>query len=202
MRHLRQIIVSVLLVSAFSGLVLAEVASGDKAPDFTLQDTAGQEHQLQQYLDAGKIVVLEWFNPDCPFIGKHHKTARTMNETFAAVKDDDVVWLAINSSAPGKEGAGLKRNREAHKNYEMPFPILMDESGKVGRAYEAKTTPHMFVISSEGVVMYNGAIDDNRSPSTLGEVNYVLNALQAVLSGKEVLEPATKPYGCSVKYGK
>ncbi len=202
MCHLRQIMVSALLVWAFSGLVLAEVAPGDKAPDFTLLDTTGQEHHLQQYLDAGRIVVLEWFNPDCPFIGKHHKTARTMNETFAAVKDDGVVWLAINSSAPGKEGAGLKRNREAHKNYEMLFPILMDESGTVGRAYEAKTTPHMFVISSEGVVMYNGAIDDNRSPSTMGEVNYVMSALQAVLSGKEVGQPATKPYGCSVKYGK
>jgi len=202
MRHLLLILASGLFMLSVGGPALAEVAPGDTAPDFTLKDTDGQEHHLQQYLDAGKTVVLEWFNPDCPFIKKHHKNSRNMNEIFAKVKDHDVVWLAINSSAAGKEGAGLGRNQKAHKNYEMPFPILMDESGTVGRSYAAKTTPHMFVISSKGEVMYNGAIDDNRSPTAMGKVNYVTSALHAVLSGEKVAEPTTRPYGCSVKYSK
>ncbi len=202
MRLLRLFLMSTLLLSLFVGVSLATISPGDKAPDFTLQDTSGQKHHLQEYLDAGQTVVLEWFNPDCPFIKKHHKTARTMNETFAAVEGQDVVWLAINSSAAGREGAGLERNQKAHKEYEMTFPILMDEAGTVGRAYEAKTSPHMFVINSDGIVVYNGAIDDNRSPSKLGQKNYVQAALKAVLSGAEVKEGSTLPYGCSVKYGK
>ena len=202
MRLLRLFLMSTLLLSLFVGVSLATISPGDKAPDFTLQDTSGQKHHLQEYLDAGQTVVLEWFNPDCPFIKKHHKTARTMNETFAAVEGQDVIWLAINSSAAGREGAGLERNQKAHKEYEMTFPILMDEAGTVGRAYEAKTSPHMFVINSDGIVVYNGAIDDNRSPSKLGQKNYVQAALKAILSGAEVKEASTLPYGCSVKYGK
>jgi len=202
MRLSRLALVGGLFLLVWTGLAGAAVGPGDQAPDFTLVDTAGREHHLQQYLDDGKTVVLEWFNPDCPFIKKHHKSARTMNETYAKVQEHDVVWLAINSGAPRREGAGLERNQKAHAAYEMPFPVLLDEAGKVGRAYGAKTTPHMFVITSEGSVVYNGAIDDNRSPGTLGEINYVAQALQAVLSGAAVEQPQTKPYGCSVKYGK
>ena len=113
-----------------------------------------------------------------------------------------MVWLAINSGAPGRQGAGLERNQKAHKDYKMTFPILMDEPGNVGRAYGAKTTPHMFIINSAGLVVYNGAIDDNNSPSTMGETNYVRAALHSTLSGGELKQAATKPYGCSVKYGK
>ncbi|MCB1181945.1 thioredoxin family protein [bacterium] len=199
MRHAILITAALLLLA---GGALAELAPGDAAPDFTLTDTAGREHHLQGYLDAGQTVVLEWFNPDCPFIKKHHASARTMNEAYAKVKDHDVVWLAINSGAPGKQGAGLERNRTAVTEYEMPFPVLLDESGEVGMAYGAKTTPHMFVIAADGTVAYNGAIDDNPSPSQMGETNYVLAALHAVLSGAEVEHATTKPYGCSVKYGK
>ncbi len=202
MRLLRLALLSTLLLTLVVSISVAAIAPGDKAPDFTLSDTSGQEHHLQDYLDAGQTVVLEWFNPDCPFIKKHHLNARTMNETFAAVEGQDVVWLAINSSAAGRQGAGLEHNQKAHKDYEMPFPILMDEPGTVGRAYEAKTTPHMFVINSKGIVLYNGAIDDNRSPSKMGQKNYVELALKAVLSGGAVKEASTLPYGCSVKYGK
>ena len=189
-----------ILLSA--GIACAELAPGDDAPAFTLTDTAGEEHTLQSYLDEGKTVVIEWFNPDCPFIQKHHKNAQTMDETFAKVSEHDVVWLAINSSAPGREGAGLERNQKAHKDYKMTFPILMDSDGVVGRAYGAKTTPHMFVVTAEGKVAYNGAIDDNSSPKKMGETNFVLAALHDILSGEEIAEPVTRPYGCSVKYSK
>ena len=179
---------------------LAGVVPGDQAPDFTLTDTAGQTHSLSALLADGKIVVLEWFNPDCPFIVKHHKNHKTMDQTFAAVKDQDVVWLAINSGAAGKQGAGLERNQKAVVEYAMPFPVLMDADGSVGKAYGARTTPHMFVISADGTVAYTGAIDDNRSADTLGEQNYVAAALAELLKGQPVATPETKPYGCSVKY--
>lgn len=179
----------------------AGLEPGDKAPGFTLTDTEGAEFSLQTYLDDGQTVVLEWFNPDCPFIKKHHLNHKTMNETFAAVKDEGVVWLAINSSAKGKEGHGLKRNQKAVKEYEIPFPVLIDESGDVGRAYGAKTTPHMFIINPDGTVAYNGAIDNDRSAAKLGETNYVAAALMALREGKKIEMPETPAYGCSVKYG-
>jgi peroxiredoxin len=181
---------------------LAGLEPGDQAPPFILTDTAGAEHSLQTYLDEGRIVVLEWFNPDCPFIKKHHANHRTMNETYAAVKDAGVVWLAINSGAKGKQGNGLERNQKAVKEFEMPFPLLLDESGEVGKAYGAKTTPHMFIITADGLVAYNGAIDDNRSADKLGETNYVAKALQEMAAGKKVSAAVTRPYGCSVKYAK
>ena len=187
-----------LLIATAAG---AGLAPGDQAPGFTLTDTGGEEFSLQTYLDDGQIVVLEWFNPDCPFIRKHHLSHKTMNETFAAVKDDGVVWLAINSNAKGKEGNGLQRNQKAVKEYEIPFPVLIDESGDVGRAYGAKTTPHMFIINPEGTVVYNGAIDNDRSAAKLGETNYVANALKALREGKKIETPETSAYGCSVKYG-
>lgn len=178
----------------------AGVVPGDQAPDFTLTDTAGQTHTLSALLADGKTVVLEWFNPDCPFIVKHHKTFKTMNETFAAVQDQGVVWLAVNSNAAGKQGAGLERNQKAVTEYAMPFPLLMDVDGSVGKAYGARTTPHMFVISAKGTVAYAGAIDDDRSADTLGRQNYVAAALSELLAGQPVTTPETKPYGCSVKY--
>lgn len=188
----------IVMISALP--VLAGVLPGESAPDFTLTDTSGQEHTLSTYLQDGKTVVLEWFNPDCPFIIKHHKNHKTMNESFAKVKDHEVVWLAINSGGEGKQGFGLQRNRKAVKDYEIPFPVLMDPSGKVGRLYGAKTTPHMFIVTPDGKVVYGGAIDDNHSAQELGKTNYVLAALHDLLQGQAVKTAETKPYGCSVKY--
>jgi peroxiredoxin len=193
-------ILTVLAVGMLAGSAWAKAAPGDEAADFTLTDTAGQAHTLSNYLAEGKTVVLEWFNPDCPFIVKHHQTHKTMNESFARVKDNDVVWLAINSNAEGKQGHGLERNRKAVKDYAIPFPVLMDPEGKVGTAYGAKTTPHMFIITPDGKVAYNGAIDDNRSAATLGETNHVLAALHDLMQGQAVKVAETAPYGCSVKY--
>ena len=177
------------------------VPPGEKAPDFTLPDTEGVEHTLSAYLEDGRTVVLEWFNADCPFIVKHHLTHKTMNETLAAA-DSSVVWLCVCSSAPGKQGHGLERNRKAREDYGMPYPVLLDPEGAVGRQYGAKTTPHMFVIEPGGTVVYNGAIDDLPSPAKLGETNHVAAALAALAAGETVAVAETRPYGCSVKYGK
>jgi peroxiredoxin len=179
---------------------LGAVAPGQPAPDFTLTDTAGHEHTLSQYTAKGHIVVIEWFNPDCPFIRKHHQHHTTMNDLYLAHAENGVVWLAINSGAEGKQGAGLERNRKAVEEYTMPFPVLLDTTGDVGRLYGAKTTPHMFVVAADGTVAYMGAIDDDRSADKLGGVNHVAEALAQLLAGDAVTTPATAPYGCSVKY--
>jgi peroxiredoxin len=193
-------IVCGLALTAPSPALAGGAVVGEPAPDFTLTDTDGQSHQLSAYTKAGKIVVLEWFNPDCPFIKKHHATAKTMNELHDRYQKNGVVWLAINSGAPGKQGHGLERNKKARQEYKMPFPILIDESGQVGRAYGAKNTPEMFVIDAAGILRYSGAIDDNRDISTLGKTNYVAEALAALVAGQEVATTKTRPYGCSVKY--
>jgi len=173
---------------------------GKPAPDFTLPDLDGKEHRLADL--RGKIVVLEWFNPDCPFVKKHHQKYKTMTETYDEFRDRGVVWLAINSGAPGKQGHGADRNRKARGDYGIDFPILLDEAGQVGRAYEAKTTPHMYVIDRDGTLVYRGAIDDNASPGKLGEKNYVAECLTALCGDGEWKPLETKSYGCSVKYGK
>ncbi len=192
---------AVCLLVAFA-LPAAALGIGEAAPDFTLRDLDGKEHQLAAYLKAGKTVVLEWFNPGCPFIVKHHATHKTMNETAAAVADSGVVWLAINSGAPGKQGHGLELNREAALDFDLSFPVLLDESGTVGKAYGAKTTPHLYLISADGKLRYQGAIDDAPSPGgPVGETNYLAAALADLLAGRPVATAETKPYGCSVKYG-
>lgn len=177
------------------------VKAGDTAPAISLKDTEGKEFTLAQFTKDGNIVVLEWFNPDCPFIKKHHVLNKTMNELHAKYSGKKVVFLAINSSAAGKEGSGLERNKKAKSEYGVPFPILLDESGEVGHAYGAKTTPHMFIIGADGKVAYNGALDDDTDPKTPGKVNYVAKALDEMLSKQPVSTTETRPYGCSVKYG-
>ncbi|MFN8180069.1 MAG: thioredoxin family protein [bacterium] len=180
---------------------MAAVAEiGADAPDFALKDTDGKEHRLSDLVTQGKTVVLEWFNPDCPFVRKHHEKNHDMVQTYESFRDKNVVWLAVNSAAPGKQGFGADRNKTARQQYGMEYPVLLDEKGEVGRLYGAKTTPHMFVIS-KGKLVYEGAIDDNPSPGTLGKTNYVAKALDAVLTGKSVEVAETKSYGCSVKYG-
>jgi len=173
---------------------------GKPAPDFTLTDTEGKTHRLGDYTAQGKVVVLEWFNPDCPFVQKQHKKTHNMIETEAMAAKMGVVWLAVNSNAPGKQGSGLERNREAKAEYAMDYPLLMDPDGAVGRLYRAKTTPEMYVIDAEGNLIYQGAIDNNPSPFELGTVNYVKQALNEHAAGKPVSEAETKSYGCSVKY--
>jgi peroxiredoxin len=171
---------------------------GEAAPAFTLKDLDGKAHNLSDF--RGKTVVLEWFNPECPFVVKHHKTNKTFAELYENYQSKDVVFLAINSGAAGKQGNGVELNKKMKDEWKIQYPILVDEDGKVGRAFGAKTTPHMFVIDKDGKLVYAGAIDNNRDRSKAGDKNYVKNALDAVLAGKPVEESSTQPYGCSVKY--
>ena len=177
-------------------------AAGKTAPDFTLKDLDGKEVQLASF--KGKTVVLEWFNPGCPFVKAAH-TKGSLKTMARRDADKGVVWLAVNSSAPGKQGAGAEANREAAKTFGLAHPILLDESGEVGKMYGATNTPHMFVIDATGQVVYRGAIDN--SPDGEGEsapggklVNYVEAAIEAIGANRPVTVAETKAYGCSVKY--
>ena len=176
-------------------------AVGDVAPAFTLTDTDGKTVNLADF--AGKIVVLEWFNPSCPFIVKHHDTSKgnmTFNKLFDEFNPKGVVFLAINSGAKGKEGAGKEVNAKMRSTYKMGYPVLLDEDGKVGHAYGATNTPQCFVIGKDGKIAYKGAIDNNEKLEGSADKNYVKMALDEVLAGKAVSTAETKPYGCSVKY--
>lgn len=173
------------------------------APDFTLKSLDGKEVSLSSF--KGKTVVLEWFNPGCPFVKNSHTSGSLVN-TAQKHEAAGVVWLAINSGAPGKQGHDLAENQEAVKAWKLSHPVLRDEDGKVGQAYGAARTPHMFVIDKEGMVRYAGAIDN--SPDGEGEsptggtlVNYVDAALEDLNANRPVRTPLTKAYGCGVKYG-
>jgi peroxiredoxin len=177
-------------------------AIGQPAPEFSLADLEGNKHTLSQH--KGKVVVLEWFNPECPFVRQSH-TEGQLKGMAARVRDQGVVWLAINSNAPGKQGHGPDANRAGKERYGIDYPILSDETGEVGRAYGAEHTPHMFVIDAEGVLRYRGAIDNTEGgdPEDVDPlVNYVADALAAVAEGKPVATAESKAWGCTVKYAK
>jgi peroxiredoxin len=175
---------------------------GAPAPTFNLPDASGKTHSLGEY--KGKYVVLEWFNPGCPFVQKHYRSEnmQTLQKEFTG---KGVVWLTIDSSAPGAQGSLTPE--EAKKqlaDWQMnPTALLLDPSGNVGHEYHATNTPHMFVINPEGKVIYEGAIDSK--PSTdpgdiTSSTNYVKSALEEAMAGKPVSTAQTKAYGCSVKY--
>ena len=193
---------ALVLLLTFSSLAYAEVTPKSTAPDFKLNDLSGVEHKLSDF--KGKWVVLEWFNKDCPFVKKHYGS-ENMQGLQSAYTKKGVVWLTINSSAPGNQGhetaAEAAKTKEALKS--TSSFILQDPKGVVGRMYGAKTTPHMFVISPEQVVAYAGAIDDTPSsdPADISKSkNYVSMALDSAMNGKAVTVASSKPYGCGVKY--
>ena len=198
-RHL-YLAVGVLALSA--GAALAGVGIGQPAPDFSLPDTNGQTHQLSQY--KGKWVVLEWYQPDCPFVRKHYGSGN-MQALQKEFTSKGVVWLSIDSSAPGQEGnyPADKLNEIASSQGAARTALLLDPDGKVGHEYGAKTTPDMYIINPDGKLVYEGAIDSK--PTTVvadlkTATNYVKVALDDSMSGKSVPQTVTRPYGCSVKY--
>jgi cytochrome oxidase Cu insertion factor (SCO1/SenC/PrrC family) len=179
---------------------VAEV--GQLAPDFRLKDLDGKEIQLASL--RGKIVVLEWFNPQCPYVQRSH-TKGSLVGTAKRHVDAGVAWLAINSGAPGKQGHDPAANAEALKAWGLPHSVLRDEEGTVGKTYGATNTPNMFVIDKDGKLVYRGAIDNSPdaeggAPEGGSLINYVDKAIEAVRAGQPVAVPTTKPYGCGVKY--
>ncbi|MDP9413646.1 MAG: thioredoxin family protein [Pseudomonadota bacterium] len=181
---------------------LAEPQIGKAAPNFSLNDVNGRVVKLSDF--RGKMVVLEWNNPECPFVRKHYNSGN-MQKTQTAAKKDGVVWLSINSSAPGKQGhmdgAKLKAVLAAQKS--QPTAYLLDPNGVVGTGYGAKTTPHMYIIDRRGNLVYMGGIDDKPTPNPAdihGARNHVLAALSELKARKPVSVPTSRPYGCNVKY--
>ena len=171
--------------------------AGKKAPEFKLKNYDGKMVSLSDY--KGKIVVLEWLNYECPFSRYHHEKANTMVELADKYKAKNVVWLAINSTSH----LITEKNKEFAEKNNIGYPILDDRSGKVGRAYKARTTPHMFIINAEGMIVFDGAIDNSPlGRRKKGVINYVDKALGELASGKKITFPKTKPYGCTVKYAK
>jgi peroxiredoxin len=192
---------AIALLIVLATAVYAQV--GEPAQNFTLKSAAGKEVSLSDF--KGKVVVLEWTNPGCPFVIKHYGSGNMQKlQKDAAAKG--VVWLSICSSAPGKQGNMSARDaaKAIAKNGSAATAYLLDEDGKVGQLYGAKRTPEMYVINKEGVLVYHGSIDDKKTPDPAdiaGAKNFVVAALEDVLAGKPVTTPKTEAYGCSVKYG-
>lgn len=175
---------------------------GAPAPDFELADLDGKLVKLSSF--RGKVVVLEWFNPGCPFVKASH-TKGSLVDFAERQRKSGIVWLGINSGAPGRQGYGVEVNREAQQRFKLQHPILLDERGEVGHAYGAAHTPHLYVIDKNGDLVYRGAIDN--SPDGEGEspqggklVNYVEVALADLAAARPIATAETEAYGCSVKY--
>src|SRR3954453_11029384 len=197
-----------LLVAALTSLVATSLIAADSpkvgspAPDFSIADAKGKTHSVSEH--KGKFVVLEWFNPECPFVKKHYSSGN-MQKLQQEYAGKGVVWMSIDSSAAGKEGnltpeEATKQIAEWKMN---STTLLLDPDGKAGQTYGAKNTPHMFVINPEGKIVYEGAIDSKATanPADItSATNYVKVALDESLGGKAVSNANTKPYGCAVKY--
>ena len=191
------------LVLAGAGLAAADGAVvGQPAPDFSVTDTNGHTQALSAL--RGKFVVLEWFNPECPFVKKHYGS-----DNMQALQKDatgqGVIWLSVDSAAPGKQGHVTPEQANAFMQAQggSPTAIVLDPGGTLGHRYGARTTPHLFLVDPKGLLIYNGAIDDTPStdPADVATAtNYVRQALSEAMSGKPVSVPASQPYGCSVKY--
>jgi hypothetical protein len=178
----------------------ASVESGKPAPDFTFSDLSGITHKLSDY--RGRVVVLEWLNPGCPVVLRHYRSGN-MPGTQAVAAADGVVWLQINSSAMGDLDA-TKSMEWQTKNGAVATAYIRDQKGTLGRLYGAETTPHLYVISKDGTLAYQGAIDDRPNASqasTMSAHNYVKAALAALKAGKPVEKTTTPSYGCGIKYG-
>ena len=198
-----KLLTALLTIAAFSALFAADSpAVGTNAPDFSLTDSKGKTQTVSQY--KGKYVVLEWFNPECPFVKKHYGSGN-MQKLQQEFTGKGVVWLTIDSSAPGLEGnlTADQANAKMSEWKTKQTALVLDPDGKAARSYGAKNTPHMFVINPEGKIVYEGAIDSKATPNPAditSATNYVKVALEESIAGKPVSNANTKPYGCSVKY--
>jgi peroxiredoxin len=203
---MKSIAKSFLFVAAVAATLATTVARavvevGKPAPDFSLTDVQGKTHKLSDY--KGKVVVLEWVNSGCPIVKAHYE-AKNMQDTQKVAAADGAVWLQINTSGPGAQG-NLSDAEAAKWQKEQGVTAtayLKDYTGKVGRLYGAKTTPHMFIVNKDGTLAYQGAIDSGNSRDIPTATNYVKAALASIKAGKPIEKAATKAYGCAVKYPK
>lgn len=203
MTDVRSLAFAAALTLAAAGPALAAPAIGQPAPAFTIKDGAGQTRSLSEF--KGKTVVLEWTNAGCPYVQKHYESGNMQGLQKSATKDG-VVWLTLVSSAPGKQGYVSPAEAKTWKatTGAASTAVLLDPTGQVGHAYEAKTTPHMYVVNPAGKLVYMGGIDDRPTadPTSLkGATNYVAAALSDVKAGRPVAKAVSKPYGCTIKYG-
>jgi hypothetical protein len=190
------------LLTAFSLSTHASVTLGQAAPDFTGIDSNGNQHTLSQY--KGKTVVLEWTNHDCPYVIKHYNSGN-MQKLQKYATANDIVWLSIISSRPGKQGhvSGSQANKLTQSRNAAPTAVILDETSEIGLLYGAKTTPHMYIIDKTGQLVYMGGIDSiptSDEADIANAKNYVRIALDAIAAGKPIEDSITRPYGCSVKY--
>lgn len=191
------------MASIVAAPAFAKPVIGQPAPDITVTDATGKAHSLSSF--KGKTVVLEWHNPECPFVKKHYNSNNMQGQQDKATADG-VVWLSINSGAAGKQGNmdGAAANAYIAKVGAKPSHYLIDADGKAGHTYGARTTPHMFVVDADGKLAYMGGIDSTASADASdipSSTQYVTQALAELKAGKAVSVPTSEPYGCSVKYG-
>jgi len=203
MPDVRPFALAAALTLALAGPVLAAPTIGQPAPAFTIKDGAGKTRSLTEF--KGKTVVLEWTNAGCPYVQKHYDSGNMQGLQKAATQDG-VVWLTLISSAPGKQGYVSPAEAKTWKTTTGAgsTAVLLDPAGQVGRTYEAKVTPHMYVVNGAGTLVYMGGIDDKPTadPASLkGATNYVAAALSDLKAGRPVAKAVSRPYGCTIKYG-
>src|ERR1700678_2420979 len=202
MKRLIPYLTLVVVVLCAAPLLLSAAKVGEAAPQFTGSASNGKTFRLSDY--RGKYVVLEWHNNGCPYVGKQYNSGN-MQKLQKEWTAKGVVWLTILSSAPGKQGyvTASEENGYLEKMHAAPTAALLDPTGEIGHLYDAKTSPQMVVINPQGIVIYDGAIDDKPTTDLAdvpGATNYVNLALEEAMAGKKIETPATRPYGCSVKY--
>ncbi|MGY6629387.1 MAG: thioredoxin family protein [Wenzhouxiangella sp.] len=182
---------------------LAAPQIGQPAPDFSVVDTAGTTHSLADF--RGQTVVLEWTNHDCPFVVKHYGAGNMQDQQRMAREEHEAVWLTVISSRPGSQGHVTPEQADELTASRDAFPtaVLLDEDGTMGRAFDARVTPHMYIIDADGILVYMGGIDSNPSanPDDIpGATQFVVAALEDMAAGREIAQATTRPYGCTVKY--
>lgn len=193
---------SLLLINAASSDDRSGAVIGEKAPDFSVADAHGVTHSLSDF--EGQYVILEWLNHGCPFVRKHYD-GNNMQELQKRYTEKGVVWLSVVSSAPGTQGYMEPEEtlQTAEEKGAVPTAILLDSDGTMGRAYDARVTPQMYIINPEGILEFNGAIDDRptaRARDLEGAHNYVVAAMTSLLNGEPLEVTTNTPYGCTVKY--
>ncbi len=187
----------------FAGTATAKIATGSTVSDMSVVDSNGKTHNLSDF--AGKKVILEWTNHGCPYVVRHYQAGNMQALQTSTTANGDTVWLSVVSSAPGQQGyvSGAEANALTTERNAAPSAVILDPEGTMGKTFSAKTTPHMYVIDENQTLVYQGAIDDDRSGQKLKagtEKNYVKAALADLAAGRPVAEAENKAYGCSVKY--